>query len=199
MWHNNHSQQYKLISQINDGGFGVVYKAEFKGREIAVKVLNTTTSASKLEFARLLLQEAETMLAMKHERIVTFYDVDFNTCSLLMELMSHGSLYTYIQNNTTMKFADKNQLILDVLEGMAYLHSPLCSGGKYKKKEVFHQDLKTGNVLLGVSNGTLRGKISDFGLSQVREIATATAGKSSKVMCNGGTACYQFVIFISNL
>lgn len=53
----------------------------------------------------------------------------------------------------------------DIAEGMTYLHSA----------DVYHQDLKTDNVLLGIERGRLRAKISDFGMSNVKCTNTSTA------------------------
>jgi serine/threonine protein kinase len=55
-------------------------------------------------------------------------------------------------------------MMTDVCDGMAYLHADVDRHGA-SKKVVFHQDLKTGNVLLLRENGRIRGKITDFGLS----------------------------------
>lgn len=53
----------------------------------------------------------------------------------------------------------------DICEGMAFLHSKTGVDGVSKKPVLFHQDLKTDNVLLGFEKNTLRAKISDFGLA----------------------------------
>jgi serine/threonine protein kinase len=52
----------------------------------------------------------------------------------------------------------------DIVEGMAYLHSKFKKDGS-AKPVLFHQDLKSDNVLLGIERGDLRAKISDFGYS----------------------------------
>jgi serine/threonine protein kinase len=54
-------------------------------------------------------------------------------------------------------------MMLDICNGMEFLHSNV-----YPMKQVlFHQDLKSGNILLCMEGSPpiLRGKISDFGLS----------------------------------
>jgi serine/threonine protein kinase len=55
-------------------------------------------------------------------------------------------------------------MMADICEGMAYLHADLDRQGE-AKKVVFHQDLKSGNVLLSLEKGRIRCKIADFGLS----------------------------------
>jgi serine/threonine protein kinase len=63
------------------------------------------------------------------------------------------------------KWADRLQIMLDICEGMAYLHAAFNDDGSTKPR-VFHQDLKSGNVLLALmGEGRLRGKIADFGLA----------------------------------
>ncbi len=54
--------------------------------------------------------------------------------------------------------------MIDICEGMAYLHSPVNPDGT-EKARLFHQDLKSGNVLLEMVDGRRRGKIADFGVS----------------------------------
>jgi serine/threonine protein kinase len=52
--------------------------------------------------------------------------------------------------------------MLDICEGMAYLHAALNEDGSAKPR-VYHQDLKSANVLLtSTKDGELRGKIGDF-------------------------------------
>ena len=82
--------------------------------------------------------------------------------------MSGGSLYSFIKRQKN-KFlwADRYQMMLDISEGMAYLHAITNSDGSVKPR-VYHQDLKSANVLLTFDqDGKLRGKISDFGLSGI--------------------------------
>ena len=88
-------------------------------------------------------------------------------------------------------------MMLDVTEGMAYLHATTHQDGTPKPK-VYHQDLKSANVLLTretSGSSKMRGKISDFGLSHLKKAQpTATASGSdtiSHVALNGGTRCYQ--------
>jgi serine/threonine protein kinase len=81
--------------------------------------------------------------------------------------MPGGSLIAHIKTQKSkFKWADRLQIMLDVCEGMAYLHSPVNNDGHTVKPKVYHQDLKSGNVLLIIDkDGKLRGKIADFGLA----------------------------------
>jgi serine/threonine protein kinase len=90
-------------------------------------------------------------------------------------------------------------MMLDICEGMAYLHSSTNADGS-EKKELFHQDLKSANVLLTEVDETIRAKIGDFGLSCMLfksskyfylVMKQAEKGATDEVRLNGGTRCYQ--------
>jgi serine/threonine protein kinase len=100
-------------------------------------------------------------------------------------------------------------MMIDICEGMEFLHSDRFEDGS-RRQVLFHQDLKSGNVLLCMegSPAILSGKICDFGLSckslstlkhivlkdtQVnRNLGLIDGHKSStKVAINGRTSCYN--------
>lgn len=87
----------------------------------------------------------------------------------LLEFMPDGTLYECIKShrnsNTLMAWSDRFWCALDVANGMRFLHSKRLLNGQLKD-EIFHQDLKTPNVLLLRQAGSrLTAKVSDFGLS----------------------------------
>jgi serine/threonine protein kinase len=86
---------------------------------------------------------------------------------MILEFMPGGSLLAHIKTQKSkFMWADRLQMMLDICEGMAYLHSPVSADGQTIKPRIFHQDLKSGNVLLtNGKDGKLRGKIGDFGLA----------------------------------
>ena len=99
-----------------------------------------------------------------------FINLDLDSLSIIMELMPHGSLLSYIsKQQEKMPWADRYQVMLDLCEGMAFLHSGEFVDGT-PKMELFHQDIKSSNVLLSFeAGGKLRAKITDFGLSCMRD------------------------------
>lgn len=106
------------------------------------------------------------MFEMLHERVVQFIDLDIENISLIMELMPLGSLRKYIDvNRYQMPWPVRYQMLIDICDGMEFLHASQYASGE-TKVEVFHQDLKTANVLLCTTDGILRGKISDFNLAR---------------------------------
>lgn len=112
----------------------------------------------------MLLAEARAMNEMEHERIIPLLGFVEDSASIVMEYMEHGSLKVFIKNNQNMQWKLRHILLLDIAEGMEYLHSKTTADGQ-PKAILFHQDLKTDNVLLGIEYGELRAKISDFGFA----------------------------------
>lgn len=79
---------------------------------------------------------------------------------LVMELMTHGSLFDLINNNTIQLEAEMILPILtDVVQGMRFLHSAATP--------VLHGDLKAQNILV---DSNFRAKVTDFGLTQKKEM-----------------------------
>lgn len=164
-------RKIKLVSKISSGGFGVVWKGEYEGKTVAVKMLNLekaktdSSSDEKLKQVKMVCDEAETMQLMTHERIVKFLFFEVESLGLVLELMPLGSLYDRIAKGVEgFPWKDRYQVFLDICEGMEFLHSSSYSDGS-PKQILLHQDLKSANVLLGIEDNVLRGKLSDFGLS----------------------------------
>ncbi|KAL3894128.1 MAG: hypothetical protein SGCHY_005453, partial [Lobulomycetales sp.] len=181
------TRKLEVIGRIAAGAFGTVWKARYNGVEVAAKrLIIDNENANKVKIAKMFLVEAETMSVIKHPRIVDLIDFEINSFSIIMELMPLGSLAMYIAKNPkTFSWESRRQIMSDICEGMAFLHSPVDLDGNHKK-ELFHQDLKTGNVLLSMQNGVLRGKISDFGLSFLKEVKS----DEDSTKHNGGTKSY---------
>jgi serine/threonine protein kinase len=129
------------------------------------------------------------MALMKHDRIVEFIDLEVDTFSIVMELMPLGTLRGVIKNNTLKSWKFRKQIMEDICEACAFLHSSYYPDGS-PKRIILHQDLKSPNVLLLMEKGRMRAKIADFGLAFLKEI-TSDQSKSKSVAHNGGTLCYQ--------
>lgn len=79
--------------QIDEGGFGIVYKASWKGTEVAVKVLSEVdiTPAHLRDFR----EETRVMSCLRHPNVVLFMAASTKPPKLciVMEFMGLGSLY----------------------------------------------------------------------------------------------------------
>lgn len=151
---------------LGKGGFGVVRRAKFMGQDVAVKALTVNDrKLDPLKAIALFVSEAEKMREIRHPRIVEFKGFVLELFAIVMEFLPGGTLYDYIKTNPKMPWSERYWCATDVAEGMRFLHSKSLANGR-EKVQVFHQDLKTLNVLLlRDEKGRLRAKISDFGLS----------------------------------
>jgi serine/threonine protein kinase len=108
--------------------------------------------------------EASIMRRLAHPRIVSCFGVfehEGNHC-IVMELMESGSLHDHMHGNPCPEgWLMRYNIAVDICAGMSYLH----------KLNVIHRDLKPGNVVL---DNYMRGKITDFGLSVVKNTAVTS-------------------------
>ena len=158
-------------------GFGVVWSARYKGENVAIKTIPSQT-LTKQSVADL-KSEANIMRRLAHPRIVScfgMFEHEGNQC-VVMELMESGSLQDYIHEHQCPEgWLMREAIALDICSGMSYLH----------RLNVIHRDLKPGNVVL---NGYLQAKITDFGLSVVKNTAV-TSIKGSEM----GTVQYMVTL-----
>ncbi len=84
--------------QIDEGGFGIVYKASWKGTEVAVKVLSEVdiTPAHLRDFR----EETRVMSCLRHPNVVLFMAASTKPPKLciVMELMGLGLLFDLLHN-----------------------------------------------------------------------------------------------------
>jgi serine/threonine protein kinase len=111
------------------------------------------------------------------------------TFSIVMELLPLGTLRGIIEKRTLVSWKMRKQFMMDICEGVAFLHASFDKEGK-PKRIVLHQDLKSANMLLSKENGELRIKIADFGLAFLRELSSEMSAEKS-VKHNGGTESYK--------
>ena len=103
------------------------------------------------------------MSSIRHPNILTFYGItitDERKC-MIVEYLKNGSLDLVIsklrEGKETMSFSRKVHLLMDVANGMSYLHG-------LRPKMIVHRDLKPGNILL---TNEMSAKVCDFGLSKM--------------------------------
>ncbi|KAK3283490.1 hypothetical protein CYMTET_8815 [Cymbomonas tetramitiformis] len=107
-------------------------------------------------------KEMQIMMFLRHPNIVTVMGAVVEKKEeplLLMEHMRNGSLHDLL-HNPSMQFDEEMimRILLGIVNGMKFLHSA--------EPPVLHNDLKSGNVLIGES---FEAKIADFGLSMKKK------------------------------
>lgn len=145
------NERYELISEIGQGGMGVVYRAhdETLKRDVAIKVLsNIHLDAENRE---LLLREAQVTANLNHPNIVTVFDAgEFEeTPFIIMELVEGQTL---------------NEIPVQDMQWVADIACQICRALVHAHdQQLIHRDLKPENVALAVDGVA---KLMDFGLAR---------------------------------
>ncbi|XP_042899493.1 serine/threonine-protein kinase pelle isoform X3 [Parasteatoda tepidariorum] len=170
---------------LGKGGFGTVYKGEWKGTSVAIKRLMPRQSSQgpsqQLVSLKQSLNELNVLKCCRFDHILPLYAVSLdgeNPC-LVYQLMVNGSLEDRLFKNKTpaLTWSQRSHIAECVTKGLNYLHTtpgkPLC-----------HGDIKSANILL---DGNMDAKIGDFGLTREGPGCEDTHVKVSSVH---GTECY---------
>ena len=148
------------LDKRSPGGFGDVYKADYREMTVAVKKLKQEIfemERSEIEFER----EMQVMRTIRHPNVVMFLGVghfsDTGCPFIVMEYMSRGSLGTILKSySIVLTTSQQIRFALDAAKGMRFLHS--CRPAR------IHRDLKSGNLL--VSERWIV-KVTDFGSARL--------------------------------
>ena len=130
-----------------------------RSTSVAVKILHPQFKANA-SILHQIKREAGLMIQLRSPFVVACYGLSDNGSMIVMERMTHGSLSHRIETTPHLlsSVEEKLQFGIDIIRGLEYLH----------QRGVIHADVKSPNVLLTDSgNGSLRAKLSDFGLSHV--------------------------------
>uniref|UniRef100_A0A673I6J1 Mitogen-activated protein kinase kinase kinase 7 n=1 Tax=Sinocyclocheilus rhinocerous TaxID=307959 RepID=A0A673I6J1_9TELE len=133
------------------GAFGVVCKAKWKGRDVAIKTIESESERNAF------FVELRQLSRVNHPNIVKLYGSCSNPVCLVMEYAEGGSLYNVLHGAEPLPHYTASHAMswcLQCSQGVSYLHG-------MKPKALIHRDLKPPNLLL-VAGGTVL-KICDFG------------------------------------
>jgi WD40 repeat protein len=176
---------YKLLEQIGEGGFGIVYMAEQQQpvrRKVALKVIKPGMDTKQV-IARF-EAERQALALMDHPHIARVLDAgatDTGRPYFVMEL---------VRGIPITQFCDKNRLTpRERLE----LFGAVCQAVQHAhQKGIIHRDLKPSNVLITLQVGTPVVKVIDFGIAK----ALGQERLTEKTLCTGfaqmlGTPLYM--------
>jgi serine/threonine protein kinase/WD40 repeat protein len=161
---------YRLLEQIGEGAFGVVYRATQPqiGREVAIKAV-APELANHPDFVRRFEREAQIVAKLEHPHIVPLYDYwrEPNAAYLVMRFLRGGSVEDLLRSGPV--DPERASSILDqVAAALSAAH----------RQGIVHRDVKPGNVLLDeVGNAYL----TDFGVA----LEAGSPERSSGTMIRG--------------
>ena len=148
---------YRVRRLLGEGGMGLVFEAEDTDllRPVALKVIRPELAGSRQAAQRFLL-EARAMAALKHDHIVTIYQVgqQNGVPFLAMEYLRGMSLYRWLDRGHKPSAELVLRLGREMAAGLAAAH----------KRGLVHRDIKPANIWLEAPIG--RVKILDFGLAR---------------------------------
>ncbi|KAG2389477.1 hypothetical protein C9374_014037 [Naegleria lovaniensis] len=161
-------EDVKLIAQLGEGSYAKVFRGIWNKTPVAVKVITLDILETDEEDFK---KEVRVMNSLSHPNIVAFYGLSMceRERRLIVELVDGGNLQNFIYNlkigNMKANFGRKIKILLDVANGLTYLHQ--------RNPAVVHRDLKPANILMMTSSSGCC-KICDFGLSKFGQLSLGT-------------------------
>ncbi len=161
--------RFRLGECLGKGGAGAVYRAwdERLGRPVAVKVLDQV-DPGRIE------REAQAAARLNHPAIATLYELgtEGERSYLVSELVEGATLRELLDRG---RISDREvaEVGIDICEAIGHAH----------QRNVIHRDIKPENIIVrppppgGGRTRTIggRGKLTDFGIAQLRDKQTLTA------------------------
>ena len=150
---------YKLLEQIGEGGFGIVFMAEQQHpvrRKVALKVLkpgmDTRQVVARFE------AERQALALMDHPNIAHVFDGGETASGrpyFVMELV-RGIPITEFCDHNHLPIRERLELYVTVCQAVQHAH----------QKGVIHRDLKPSNVMVTLHDGVPVPKVIDFGVAK---------------------------------
>ncbi|HEV3343166.1 MAG TPA: protein kinase, partial [Pirellulales bacterium] len=150
---------YKLLEEIGEGGFGIVFMAEQQKplrRRVALKVLkpgmDTRQVVARFE------AERQALALMDHPNIARVHDGGETAGGrpyFVMELVK-GTPITEYCDQAQLAPRQRLELFVTVCQAVQHAH----------QKGIIHRDLKPSNVMVALHDGTPVVKVIDFGIAK---------------------------------
>ncbi len=151
--------RYKLLEQIGEGGFGVVYMAEQvepMQRKVALKIIKAGMDTREV-IARF-EAERQALAVMDHPNIAKVFDGGATASGrpfFVMELVKGVPITRYCDEHRLTP-RERLDLFLPVCQAIQHAH----------QKGIIHRDVKPSNVLVAPYDGRPVPKVIDFGVAK---------------------------------
>ncbi|CAL8238305.1 unnamed protein product [Lota lota] len=154
----------KFCMELGRGSFKTVYRGLDTDTTAEVAWCELQTSRLSREERHRFQEEVQMLKGLQHPNIVRFYDswksnIQGHTVLILVtELMTSGTLKTYLKRFKEMKLKLLQRWSLQILRGLHFLHS--------RCPPILHRDLKCDNIFITGPAGSV--KIGDLGLATLK-------------------------------
>src|SRR5262245_27981962 len=154
--------RFKLLEQIGEGGFGVVWMAEQEEpvrRRVALKIIKLGMDTRQV-IARF-EAERQALAMMDHPNIAKVLDAGATETGrpyFVMELVRGIRITEYCDQNN-LPTRERLDLFAKVVQAVQHAH----------QKGIIHRDLKPSNVLVTLHDGAPVPKVIDFGIAKAIE------------------------------
>ncbi|XP_007888097.2 activin receptor type-1 isoform X1 [Callorhinchus milii] len=161
------ARQITLMECVGKGRFGEVWRGQWQGESVAVKVFSSRDEKSWFRET-----EIYNSVLLRNENILGFIasDMTSRNSSTQLWLITHyheaGSLYDYLQY-TTLDTVDCLRIALSIASGLTHLHTEII--GTQGKVAIAHRDLKSKNILVKENRHCC---IADLGLAVMHSQCT---------------------------
>lgn len=151
--------RYRLVRQIGEGGFGVVWEATQQHpvrRQVAVKIIRADVATSR--FVTRFERERQTLALMNHPNVATVLDAGTTEAGhpyFAMELVNGESIDQFCDQRGY-DAGQRARMLIDVCRAVQHAH----------QKGIVHRDLKPNNVLVTEIDGAPCIKMIDFGIAK---------------------------------
>ncbi|KAM4842929.1 serine/threonine-protein kinase WNK4 isoform 2-T2 [Thomomys bottae] len=159
----------KFDIEIGRGSFKTVYRGLDTDTTVEVAWCELQTRKLSRAERQRFSEEVEMLKGLQHPNIVRFYDswksvLKGQVCIVLVtELMTSGTLKTYLRRFREMKPRVLQRWSRQILRGLHFLHS--------RVPPILHRDLKCDNVFITGPTGSV--KIGDLGLATLKRASFA--------------------------
>ncbi|KAF9783960.1 kinase-like domain-containing protein [Thelephora terrestris] len=155
------------------GGFGEVWKRDYRGQQVAVKVLKVYEDSDLRKVTRRFCKEFITWKFLRHPNVLPLLGVIMSGNQLMMvsEWMPNGNITEFVKTHENV---NRLELLVGVAKGLVYMH----------EQKMAHGDLKGVNILI---DGNANARLADFGLLSIMPDNTDRLSSKSLTQPQAGT------------